>query len=220
MAPAFTLLPTTPQPSHTLVTEDVGTGAPLCLCSPPPIPLTFFPLGPGGPSPAASGAVGLKAAPFLPSAHCAQKAEPVTVITCGCGPPLPSPLWPSPCPSSCLQPLHLRPILLVTPGFLCLFLLLSSSLSDPISHCLSPSRSVCVAFPSLSPLPPTLSLSPSSSLTFTLWLSFPPVLGCLSPGFGDSLLACPISLPSDALSLFASLSLLLSLGCFPSPCHS
>lgn len=71
VTPSFALLLSAPpQASLAPVTEGVGAGTPLYFHPLSPIPLTFFPQAWGAPaSPAASGAVGLRLAPFLPSAH-------------------------------------------------------------------------------------------------------------------------------------------------------
>ena len=103
-----------------------------------PAPRNFLPWVPAGPDPAALGTVGLKVAPCLPSAHPGQRDRATHCNYMWLPAASSSPLGPSPCLSSCLEPLRL------TPGFsdsfscyrplsLPWFLTVSPSVSCPLS---------------------------------------------------------------------------------------
>jgi len=104
--------PRDPRPHFVLSTLRLSHArSPFCLPVPPPSPQNFPPLGPAGPGPAASGTVGLKVAPSLPSAHPGQRDRATHCNYMWLPAASSSPLGPSPCLSSCLEPLRL------TPGF-------------------------------------------------------------------------------------------------------
>ena len=129
--------PRDPRPHFLLSTLRLSHArSPFCLPVPPPSPQNFPPLGPAGPGPAASGTVGLKVAPSLPSAHPGQRDRATHCNYMWLLAASSSPLGPSPCLSSCLEPLRL------TPGF-------SDSFScyRPLSALVSHRFSICILLP-------------------------------------------------------------------------